>query len=276
MRICEVFDQSDGHVSFMGQPKIGVSMLYCLGEPFNRMVKRLSTVNTSYVEVVDDGLHALDKKRVAVLKQAAKSYDIVYTVHSPFADINIASLSKSLLGTMFKRLKRSIVFTNELGGRLWVLHPGSLSGISSFYPGKDWKQNIESIKELYKITEEYGVNVALENLPEKYGFLMKDTSDFSRFYREAGLEIGIVLDLGHANLHGQIFPFIETFADKIIHIHASDNMGVTDQHLGIGYGNIDWTKFGEALKKIDYSQTLITESVEHVDESLVKLRKLFD
>ncbi len=59
----------------MSKAKVGVSMLYCLGEPFNRMVKRLGTMNTRYIEIVDDGTHELDKKRVATLKETAKSYN---------------------------------------------------------------------------------------------------------------------------------------------------------------------------------------------------------
>jgi len=78
----------------MSKVKIGLSMLYCLSEPFGKMVKRLGTVTTPYIEVVDDGLHTLSKKRVAMLNEAAKSSGVKFTVHSPFADINIASPSK--------------------------------------------------------------------------------------------------------------------------------------------------------------------------------------
>lgn len=259
----------------LGQPKIGLSMLYCLGESFSRMVKRLANVKTSYVEIVDDGIHALDKERVSVLKQLGKSCGLVYTLHSPFADINISCSSKPLLSAMRKRLEQSLGFANDLNAQVWVLHPGNQTGISQFYPGKDWKQNIKSIDEIYALAEDYGVNIGIENMPEKYGFFMKNTEDFKRFYKETGSEIGIVLDVGHANLHDQIFHFLNTFADKIVHIHASDNMGESDQHLGIGYGCIDWNEFAETLKKIDYSLTLVTESMDHVDESVLKLRGLF-
>ena len=64
----------------MSKAKVGVSMLYCLGEPFNRMVKRLDTMNTRYIEILDDGTHELDKKRVATLKEAAKSYNLEYSL----------------------------------------------------------------------------------------------------------------------------------------------------------------------------------------------------
>ncbi len=270
-------DKLDGRigVKLMGRPKIGLSMLFCLGEPFDMMVKRLATVKTRYVEIVDDGFHTLNRGRVSKLAEAAKSYGLEYTLHSPFADINIASPSKPLLNAILKRLRQSIGWAGDLNANLWVLHPGLITGISMFYPGREWKQNIQSIQDLLKFAGDQGVNVGLETMPGKYGFIMKNTEDFARFYRESGLEMGIVLDTGHANLEGQLESYLKVFPGKIVHIHASDNFGETDQHLGIGYGRIDWKRFAETLKEIAYSKTLITESTEHVDESMQKLKQLF-
>ncbi|MBE3116676.1 sugar phosphate isomerase/epimerase [Candidatus Bathyarchaeota archaeon] len=258
----------------MSKAKVGVSMLYCLGEPFNRMVKHLGSVGTKYIEVLDDGTHELDKKRVAQLKEASKTHDLEYTMHAPFADINIASPNKTILATTLKRLKQSIATASTLDAKLWVFHPGQQTGISQFYPGEDWKQNIASIQTLYKESEEYGVNIALENLPAKYWFVMKTPQDFSRFYKETSLPIGIVMDLGHANLEGQVEPFFNQLADKIIHIHASDNFGEVDQHFGVGYGKIDWAWFAETIKKLGFDRTVIVESVDHVPESIKKLQAM--
>lgn len=258
----------------MPEIKVGVSMLYCLGEPFNRMVKRLGTLETHYIEILDDGTHELDKKRVATLKEAAKSFDLEYSLHAPFADINIASPSKPLLNTAMKRLKQSIEYASAMDAKLWVFHPGQQTGISQFYPGAEWRQNNQSIQELYKTAEEYGVNTALENLPAKYWFLMKTPEDFNRFYRETGLPIGIVLDLGHANLEAQIEPFFNRLGDKIVHVHASDNNGVEDQHLGIGEGKIDFDRFAQALKKLGYDRTVVVESLTNVKQSIRKLKQL--
>ena len=258
----------------MPKAKVGVSMLYCLGEPFNRMVKRLGTVDTRYVEVLDDGKHELDKKRVATLKEAAKSYSLEYSLHAPFADINIASPSKSMLDASMKRLKQSMAYANALDAKLWVFHPGAKTGIGQFYPGADWKQNNQSIQELFKVAEELGLNIALENLPAKYYFFMSKAEDFVKFYRETNLPVGIVMDLGHANLEGQIEPFFNMLADKIIHIHASDNDGVEDQHFGIGQGKIDYDWFAQTLKKMGYDKTVILESTTNITESLQKLKQL--
>lgn len=251
-------------------------MLYSLGEPFNRMVKHLKNIGTSYIEIVDDGAHELTSKRIKTLKETAKSYNLTYSLHAPFADVNIASPIKSLLNASIKRVKQSIEHANDLGAKLLVFHPGALTGISQFYPGAQWKQNIASIQEIYATAEDYGVNVAIENLPGKYWFLMNSPEQFAKFYRETNLPLGIVMDLGHAHLEGLIKPFFNQLADKIVHIHASDNDGTDDQHNGVGDGNIDYTWLAETLKKIRYDKSVIVESTKAVPESIAKLRQLLD
>jgi sugar phosphate isomerase/epimerase len=260
----------------MSKPRIGLSMLYMLGEPFKKMVKQLGKTRTPYVEVVDDGYHALSKRRVQALNEAAASFGLNYSVHAPFADINVASPSKPLLKASLKRLKRSMQYAWDLDAYLWVFHPGGKSGISSFYPGADWKQNASSIMSLHKAAKNLGLKIAMENLPEKYNFLMKTPQDFSTFYGETGLDdIGIVLDTGHANLEGQIQPFLQQLLGKIVHVHISDNHGITDEHLGLGYGAIDWQQFARMLKAADFSGTILAESVFNAEDTLQKLKQLF-
>ncbi len=259
----------------MTQPKIGVSMLYTLGKSFSNMVQSIATLGTSYVEIIDDGFHALNKSRVQTLKQVAKSQDLKYTLHAPFADINIASPSKTMLKASLKRLEKSMVFANALNAEVWVFHPGMKTGISMFYPGQDWIQNVRSIQLISKLAEKYNLQIALENVPEPFAFIMKTVRHFTNFYAETGLDLGLVLDVGHAHISNEISLFLKAFKDKIVHIHVSDNVGEIDQHLGIGYGKINWQEFSESLKRISYSRTVMVESVEHVEESLKKLKSLF-
>jgi sugar phosphate isomerase/epimerase len=116
----------------------------------------------------------------------------------------------------------------------------------------------------------------MENLPEKYNYLMKTPQDFQRFYKETGLDdIGIVLDTGHAHLEGQIQPFLQQLPSKIRHIHVSDNNGVFDEHLGLGKGTIDWAQFTQIVKANGFSGTVLTESVFGAKETLQKLKELF-
>jgi len=258
----------------MVKPRIGLSMLYCLGEPFKKMTERLRKLETAYIEIVDEGFHALNKQRVSTLKNIGESHGLKYSVHAPFADINIASPSKPILKAMLKRLEKSITHASALDAYLWVFHPGLKTGVSMFYPGMDWLQNLKTTRLLFKFARDRGVEAAIENVPEPFPFVMKSVEDFKRFYSEVGEGIGLVLDIGHANINGQIGTFLTTFADKIVHMHAHDNYGKSDQHLGIGYGTTDWKKVVNLLRRISYDEIIIVESFEHVEESMQKLKQL--
>lgn len=258
----------------MAKPKIGLSMLYCLSEPFKKMAERLTRTETSYVEIVDDGLHTLNKQRIKTLKDIADSNSLKYSVHAPFADINIASPSKPILKAICKRLRESIANAHALDAYMWVFHPGLKTGISMFYPDMDWHQNKETARLLFKSANDYGVKIAIENVPEPYPFLMKNVEQFTKFYEEINEDIGLVLDVGHANINGQIERFMETFASRIVHVHAHDNDGKSDQHLGIGHGTVNWKNFTKTLQRIAYDKVVVIESVTHVNESVQKMKQL--
>ncbi|MEM2419620.1 MAG: sugar phosphate isomerase/epimerase family protein [Candidatus Bathyarchaeia archaeon] len=258
----------------MDKIEVGVSILHCLGKPFSGIVKALTKMSVSHVEIVDDGLHALNKMRVSKLRKLGENCGLKFSVHAPFADINIASPSKCMLKATIKRLENSIKLASMLEAEVWVFHPGLKTGISMFYPGADWIQNRETAKMLYKFAQKHGVKIAIENVPEPYPFLMKSVEHFKKFYEEIGENISLALDVGHANLNGQIELFLKTFPDKIVHIHAHDNSGRDDEHLGVGHGTVDWKRFAEVLKQISYNKTVVVESLKHVQESVERLKAL--
>jgi sugar phosphate isomerase/epimerase len=142
-----------------------------------------------------------------------------------------------------------------------------------FYPGMDWIQNLETTRVLLKIANDYNVKIATENVPGPYPFLMKSVEDFKKFYKELNDDIDLVFDVGHANLNKQMDQFLIVFGDKIVHIHAHDNRGDRDEHLGVGQGSVDWKSFADGLKRIDFDKIVVVESVEHVEESVQKLNK---
>ena len=254
---------------------IGLSMLYCLGEPFSYLLKRLHQVDVNHVEIDDEGLHTLNKRRVRSLKEAAKANNFDFVIHAPWAGINIAAPNPVLRRTILKRLEKSIVYAGQLGCRLWLFHPGSKTALSLIYPGKDWQLNLESVSTLLNIARREGVEIAIENTPEPFPSLMKSVGDFLRFYDELDDDIGMVLDVAHANLNNQIQDFVKHFSKKIAHMHVSDNDGANDLHLGIGYGNIDWESVANMVKEAEYGNLIMLESAEHVEESLQFLRRLF-
>ena len=106
----------------MTKPEIGLSMLYSLNEPFNSLLTYLHQIDVKYVEIPDEGLHILNKKRVKKLKEIAETYDLNFAVHAPWAGINIATPFISLRRAVIKRLKKSIEYAEQLECFLWLFH----------------------------------------------------------------------------------------------------------------------------------------------------------
>jgi len=259
----------------MADPEIGLSMLYCLDKPFPSLLKRLGEVDVNHIEIPDEGLHTLNQRRVRSLKKITKANNIDLVIHAPWAGINIAVPSPILRRAVLKRLEKSISYAKQLDCRLWLFHPGFKTALSHIYPGKDWQQNLGSVHIILKVARREGVEVAIENIPDPYPNLMKTARDFQQFYEELDGDIGMVLDVAHANLNCQIQDFVKQLHDKIVHVHVSDNDGTNDQHLGIGYGNIDWESVAKTLRESKYGNLIILESTDHVKESLKFLRRLF-
>ena len=257
--------------------KIGLSMLYCLGQPFAYLLRELKKVEVESVEIFDEGYHAFNGRRIRAVEKIAQKRGLQVTVHSPLVDVNIASPVDAFRRAVLKRLKGSIRLSSQLGARLWVFHPGLRTGISHFYPDQDWNLNLRSVRELNDTAEQCGIDISIENCPEPFPFLLKSVTDFSRFYEELGqADIGLTLDIGHANTNNQIYEFIGKFPDRIVHTHLHDNHGDFDNHLGIGDGNIDWPRVIKAFKSIDYRGTLLIESEKSIEESLRKLETLLE
>jgi sugar phosphate isomerase/epimerase len=257
--------------------KIGLSTLYCFGQPFSDVLRELETIEVANVEIVDDRYHALDETRVKALKKIIKDRGFATSVHAPFIDINIASPFKPIRTTILSRLKQSIQFSSELGSYYWVFHPGLQSGISPFAQDLDWKWNLVSVRELLSAGQEFGVNLTIENGLHPLPFLMKTADDFIRFYKDLGeTGLGLTLDIGHANVNNQINDFFDRLPEKIVHAHLHDNHGKTDEHLGLGDGNINWQNIVRAFKKIGFKGTLVVESEKNAKESVQKLWTLIE
>jgi sugar phosphate isomerase/epimerase len=77
---------------------------------------------------------------------------------------------------------------------------------------------------------------------------------------------GAVLDTGHLHAQKEILPLsIEKLAGRIHYLHVSDNDGLTNQHLALGRGSVDWDGVFAALKKHGFSGCVAVD-VGHVPD----------
>ena len=253
--------------------KIAVSTLFCLPNTFDEMLQLIPSLGTPLVELVDAGPHTLTPQRIARLNELKESYDLKYSIHAPFTDVNLSAHDPTIRKAILKRLESSIMSTSQLG-EVFVFHPGNSTALAREIPGAAWRINMESILYLSKCAEEHGVNAQIENVPEPFPYVLKSVSDFERFFEEIGIDIGFVLDVAHSNLRGETLEFIRRFENFITHVHLSDNHGVFDEHLPIGEGSIDWQETISALKASRFDGWITIESYNGIRDSLVLLKTL--
>ena len=71
-----------------------------------------------------------------------------------------------------------------------------------------------------------------------------------------------------------VIGYINTFRDRIIHIHWHDNHGEQDEHLPIGEGFIDHQNAVKALKDIAYDRTITLEVFTNNNDARLSADKL--
>ena len=111
---------------------------------------------------------------------------------------------------------------------------------------------------------------------------LTEPKDFEMVF-ETFPSLKLTLDTGHAHIgsrgRNRNLDFIERFADRIGHVHASDNFGKEDNHLPVGAGTADFRKIVKALKGIGYDETMTLEvfsrDKEYLRQSREKLTAMF-
>ena len=198
-------------------------------------------------------------------RELLPSYDLHYSIHAPICDINIASISDPVRKASMMETLDTIKVANKLGIDRMTIHPG-LSSMSVH--GIDYKYLAhakESMKLLDDAQKEYGISLAIENMPNAYFFLGRTAAELDEIVGDT--DLGICFDIGHANTTGQIDEMIDTFGKRIKNIHIHDNNGDKDEHLTIGTGSIDFRKVLKKLKFYDRNYVIESKNYDSAAES---------
>lgn len=254
--------------------KIAASTLFMLDKPLEEIFNELVELSVNRIEVADSGNHALNPRRVERLQELAASYELEYSLHAPYADTNLAADDDLIREWVLKRIRASIRFAAELDAECLVIHPGWTTATERFNRGRSWELNLRSLHWLMRYAGEYGVELLIENVPNPTPYLLVSVDDFDLFKEEMNPPMNMVLDVAHAHLQGEEFRFIREYGYKIRHVHVSDNLGESDQHLPIGEGNINWKRVIDDLDAIGFDGWLVIESYGKMEQSIEYLRKL--
>ncbi len=208
--------------------KIGASTLATFKNSLDESLEFIESLGIKYVEL----LHQYPTEEFDL--DILNSFNLDYTIHAPFMDVNIAALGSKSRANSIEQIKDSIDLANRIDAKVVVVHPGLIPFLAREMPEEVYKVSDNSIKEIGDYSQDSGVNTTIENMPAFETMIYQDMNRLNETLVE--FDMGMTFDIGHAH-HSGISPD-EMYFDSIKHIHAHDNMGDEDSHLALGEGNI--------------------------------------
>jgi len=253
---------------------IGISTLCIFGRTFlGGNLDRLLDLDIEVLEFMEDWRDRLNKARIKRLAEIRRSRNIIYTIHSPLLDMNIASANRYFRTLSTRLVMASLESAREIDAAVVVVHPGSKTPLEAAYPNTAWEYNKDSLRRILAYAEDLGVKVGVENMPGHTYLLLQGADEFRRLADE-GIPLKMTLDLGHANTTGQLGALLD-MKDSIIHLHVHDNAGDSDAHKVVGQGNIDWKRVKANLSLDKITAVIESSSASDAEASLVNFRRLY-
>ena len=235
-----------------------------LTNPSNEILSEITKIHDlgfDYVEIAVEGPEGnpqvIKKKRneIVNLIQKFRHKAIAHTAYW----IDLCSDYGYVRDAWILEATREIRTAKEIGIDLVNFH-ANLNGM--FYGEKrriPLDNLVRSLREIVKYAEKSSVKVMLENIPLSNG--IHKVSEI-KYIVDNVPSLFVHLDIPHAFTSGgmeSVIEYINTFREKIIHIHWHDNHGNGDEHLPIGEGLIDHEKAVKELKNIHYDRTITLE-----------------
>jgi sugar phosphate isomerase/epimerase len=178
-----------------------------------------------------------------------------FSMHAPlYADremgragapaLNVLHPEKSRRIDAMDEIKRALEPAEHIPLRNLVVHLGARDD--------EWSPRtiefaIAALEHLGAFARPLGVHLLVENLLSE-----ATTPEHLVLIFELGrlTNVGVCLDLGHANITVGSAAAIATLRNRIATVHVHDNHGTKDEHLWPGSGTIDWKATAEALKAL--------------------------
>jgi len=230
------------------------------------------------VELVDDGPHYLNPKRISRVKDVVASLGLSIVVHVPFDGLNPTSPWYEVRRASRRVVFQSLIHAYQLEAEKVVAHVGLLTSYLHVerIKSKLAEENVSYVAQLYELGEELGLKICLENAASST-FTCFATLEQIRWFlsklEASGINPHITLDVGHAKLHGNPEDYVRFFGRRLDHIHLHDNHGRRDEHLPLGKGTLDLNKLFSALKSVKYDSSITVENLT-LQDALASLEVL--
>lgn len=185
-------------------------------------------------EIVGEGRHFLPEIEQE-LARLLPSYDLRCSVHAPLSDVNLGSLNPRMLQASLKEVIDSVAVAGRLGLGPFTVHPGFYTPLGQSNRPAAWNATKDSLRQIERVAQEHGVQVALENMPAMPISMIINPEQMEEML--AGTKLGICFDIGHAHTTHNLESYLR-LQDRFVNLHVHDNEGHYDQHLPLGKGKI--------------------------------------
>jgi sugar phosphate isomerase/epimerase len=196
-----------------------------------------------------------------------------HSMHAPIVEairdgkwlgsFSIAAADETRRKTAIAEIAATLKVASTVPFQYLVLHLGVPDGQQSPAGDNQPAAARRSVEEIVSLASDVNVRVALEVMPNS----LSSASALCNLIEEQleGLDVGICLDYGHANLMGDLSDAIETVGGHLWTTHVHDNDGRSDDHRVPFAGRIDWDAAMMETQKIGYDGVLMFEVADTGD-----------
>ncbi|MBQ8281436.1 MAG: TIM barrel protein [Lachnospiraceae bacterium] len=196
------------------------------------------------------------------------------TMHGAFLDVTVFSDDRKIKAVSDERVEQSLLLAEKIGAKAVVFHTNYMPNFLQDTYRENWvERNRLYWKE--KLNNHPEINIYLENMfdtdPELLASLAEKMQCESRF--------GICFDYAHAHVfgnQGEIEKWAVKLGKYVKHVHINDNNFISDLHLAVGDGFINWELFKELYSKYFPKASVLVEvrGEEKIRKSLEFLSEL--
>ncbi|MEE9543922.1 MAG: sugar phosphate isomerase/epimerase family protein [Thermodesulfobacteriota bacterium] len=218
--------------------------------PYEILVARLAEVLEEglcpEVYLDAESLSTLEEGTLTGMGKALADSGLSTTIHGPYMDMSPGGADEGVRSLTAEKFSLLINRTIPLKPEVITLHAGY---DERYFDGDSQLWLAQSIKTwtlLAKEAEEAGVVLALENIFETRPDTLKDLVE-----AVGSPNLRVCIDSGHLNLYSEVSTeeWFSELGPYIALLHIHDNLGVRDDHLPVGDGEIDFPEFFSLVRE---------------------------
>jgi sugar phosphate isomerase/epimerase len=240
----------------------------------------------------DNFPETFNSARIKNLRAKLEEYGLGCGIHTA-SYVNTAEVFEPIRKGVAAHFKEFIDLAHGLGARYLIIHCGVY--FRQFRPRVE-ECLIQTLKEAAGYAERWRIPLLVENMnripptpagkpwdlsfePPEISYLGVTAEELAEvFDKVKSPSLGFSLNVAHAHLlKGGFPPFLETLGDKLGNVQISDNNGITDEHLPVGEGTVDFADLIGELKRMNFRGTLsLSVPKDRVLECKDRLQKILE